>query len=859
MSENTALMEQYKSIKEKNPGAILLFQIGDFYETFEEDARLLSSILGITLTRRNNGRAGDVALAGFPVKALDTYLPKLLEAGYRVAICDQVEPPHKAKKVVRREVTEVVSPGVFWGGEEEQMDGHSAYLAVFWAHKATEAAIVLADVTRTGRIYYYAGSLSQIEGVLTAFQPVESLIYTQQRSLWDNLFPGAARVEELPEWYFDTGNLPSLFAEVYGYEAPKGSIVWESSPQAAVLAALLGYLRSLKQVLLPHLRFPVPLPVGEAFLLPRETLRHLEVLAPLHPEGKSLFQVLCLTVTAAGSRLLRVRLTLPLRERAKIEYRLSQVEAIYAHIESVSVLQDRLRAIGDLERRVARLSARKSSPREIAQLYYSLRAATALWEALPASYQGAPKNSFSDVLRAVELIYDFLILSSEPPYTGEKIGEGKVIREGLSAELDRARYILSHAHEELSRLEEKERARLGIPSLKIQENKQLGYVFCITSTHVNKVPPEYRLRQQLAQGVARYSSDELDKLNAEIASAQEVLAQEEARLYEVLLEQIRVYIPAMQEVAQWVAEVDVDVALALAAHRYGYVRPKFTDKPSITIRKGRHPVIERFLPPHQPYQPNDLVLTPEQRILLLTGPNMAGKSAYMRQNALIILLAQIGSFVPAESACIYPVEQIFSRVGASDNIAAGQSTFLVEMQEAARILHEATPNSFVILDEIGRGTSTYDGLAIAWAILEHLHNDRYCSPWVLFATHYHELTELEKALPRLANFHLAVEQRGDNLVFLHQLRKGAMRRSFGIRVAEKAGLPPSVIQRAQVILKHLEKQEIPPFTSEPTLFNLPADKEGALRRALLEIDPNTITPIQALFKLQELRLLAQGE
>ncbi|MCX7606552.1 MAG: DNA mismatch repair protein MutS [Bacteroidia bacterium] len=853
MSE-TALMEQYHAIKRKNPGALLLFQVGDFYETFEEDAHIVSSVLGITLTRRNNGKAGDVALAGFPMRALDTYLTRLIEAGYRVAICEQVEEPQKAKKVVQREVTEVVTPGAAWLTGEEK--AAATYLAAFWSYAPTEGALALADVTGAGQVYYHAGPLFQIESLLATLQPVEGIVHTHQEALWRTLYDKARRVEIIPEWGFDTDNLPSLFREVYGYEAPPQTIIYEKSPPAAVLTALLGYLKSLKQTHLPHLSFPRALPLDKSFPLDKDTLRHLEVLEPQSPEGKSLFQVLRLTATAAGARLLRERLCLPLRDKDLLEKRLDRLQALYDHPEKHRCWQESLYKIGDLERRIARLSAKKSSPRELAHILFALRACEALKDALPPSYE-EHSHAFASLGEIIRLLDTYLWLTPEPPHIGERAGEGNVIREGIDERLDRARYLLRHAQEEITRLEESEKKRLGIPSLKIQENKQLGYVFYITSTHISKIPPEYRLRQHLAQGAARYSSETLDKLGAEIASAQEVVAERETELYADLLSRLRSYIPAMQDIARWSAEVDVYLALAIAAHQYGYVRPVFTETPRIVIRKGRHPVIERFLPPHQPYQPNDLVLTGEHRILLLTGPNMAGKSAYMRQNALILLLAQIGSFVPAEQAEIYPVDQIFSRVGASDNVAGGQSTFLMEMQETARILHEASSHSFVILDEIGRGTSTYDGLAIAWAVLEYLHNDPHCRPWTLFATHYHELTELEKALPRLQNFHLAVEQRGEKLIFLHQVKRGAMRRSFGLAVAEMAGLPPSVLSRAHTLLRHLEKQEVSFPTEQPTLFHIVPDIESELRRRLLEIDPNTITPIEALFKLQELRNIAQ--
>lgn len=853
MSETTALMEQYRTLKSRYSDALLLFQVGDFYETFEQDAHILSSILGLSLTRRNNGRAEDVPMAGFPVRALDSYLPKLIEAGYRVAICDQVEDPKKAKKLVRREVTQIATPGVYWSHTEEPLA--ALYLSLFWSYMPTRVVIFFADITSSGRVHYYEGPLTGIEGIITAFAPTEVLVYAGQESLWQTLYTPTPRVESLPEWYFDEGLLSEAFRAVYGHELPTSALEAMNGPTRQAFAALLSYLRELHQVGLPHLSFPRALPIGEAFFLDRDTLRNLEVIEPLHKEGKSLLQVLQHTVTSAGTRLLRIRLTMPLRDVRAIEKRLEKVQLLYDEPERHALWQESLRKIGDLERRVARLSARRTTPRELINLRSALKESLHLRQMLPASYESP--LPLSQIQEAITLIESYLWLDADPSYLPEKIGEGKIIRGGIDESLDRARYLLHHAQDELLRLEEKEKSRLSIPTLKIQENRQLGYVFYITASYLSRVPPEYRLRQQLAQGHARYSSDELDKLNAEIASAQEVVAEREAAIYHQLINELQAYIPALQSVAHWVAEVDACLALAIAAYQYKYCRPRFTQEPRILIKKGRHPVIERFLPPHFPYQPNDLILTPETRLLLLTGPNMAGKSAYMRQNALILLLAQIGSFVPAEEAEIHPVDQIFSRIGASDNLAGGQSTFLVEMQEMSHILHQATERSFVIIDEVGRGTSTYDGLAIAWAIIEYLHNHPYCRPWTLFATHYHELTQLEKALPRLANYHLAVEQHGERLIFLHQLRRGPIRRSFGVAVAEKAGLPAALISRAKELLKHFEKQaSLPPNEEEPSLFTLVPDTEGELRRRLLEIDPNSITPIEALFKLHELRIIA---
>ena len=847
----TDLMRQYHALKAKHPGAILLFQIGDFYETFEEDAKIVSQVLGITLTRRNNGEAEDVPLAGFPMRALDTYLPKLIEAGYRVAICEQVEDPRKAKGVVKREVIDVATPAVHWLPDVELEAAR--YLVAFWAYAPEEGALALSDVAASGRVLYYAGPLPQIENILAAFTPPEVLVYEGQDTLLPSLYSGATHVEVLGSWYFDEQNLPDLFREVYGYALPEIDRRRLTPAEAAVLAALLAYLRSLRQTALPHLLFPQRLPLEEYFLLDPITVRSLEILAPLTPEGKSLLQVLGRTATPAGYRLLRQWLVMPLRRVERIEERLNKLQALYDHPEQHEKWFSALKEVGDLERRVARLSARRSTPRELAQVYRGLHHLLEMYETLPHIWHTLDSSVARTV---VDLIGHYLEISPEPPYTGEKPGNGDVIREGVDSVLDRARSLLRDSEAAIAALRDKEQQRTGIRSLKIASNRHIGYYIEIPPSARDKVPPDYRLRQNLPTGGQRFTCDELESLSAEIASAEARVLERETALYEALLEKLRPHLPALQKIAHWTAALDVTLALARTAREYHYVRPRFTTERRISIQRGRHPVIERFLPPHQSYQPNDLHLSDQTKIYLLTGPNMAGKSAYMRQNALIVLLAQVGAFVPAESAELCLVDQIFSRVGASDNLAAGQSTFWVEMAETARILHQATSNAFVIIDEVGRGTSTYDGLAIAWAILEYLHNNPQARPWVLFATHYHELTDLEKALPRVRNYHLAVEERSGQLIFLYQLRPGPIRRSFGISVAEKAGLPPALTQRARDILRHLEKQHPLPTTEMP-LFNLPPQTEQTLTKKLLELDLNTLTPIEALFRLQELQKIAR--
>lgn len=848
----TELMRQYRQLKEKYAGALLLFQVGDFYETFEEDAKIVSEVLGIVLTRRNNGAAGQVPLAGFPMKALESHLPKLVEAGYRVAICEQVEEPKKEKGVVKREVVDIVTPAVHWLASTEFTS--SQYLAVFWAHRSDAAALALADVATSGRVLCYEGPLSEIERILHAFAPVEIVVYENQDTLLPALYPKATQVEVLASWYFDPSALGAVFEEVYQYALSPLDQRQFSMAEQAVLAALLAYLRSLRQTQLAHLLFPKRLPLEAYFLLDPITVRNLEIVEPLHPEGKSLLDVMGQTATLAGRRLLRQWLLMPLRQQALIEERLDRLEALYALPSLHQTWYELLKGVGDLERRVARLSARRTQPRDLAQLHASLKNLLELQATLPPPWQQLDQSVLKGVLALLE---HYLMLSPEPPYIGEKPGEGKVIREGLDPELDRARKLNSSAAQAIKELEEKERLRTGI-RVKIGQNRHIGYYIEVSPSHIKKVPPDYRLRQNLPTGGQRFTSKALDELASELSAANERIQLREEALYGELLQKLQPWLAPLQKIAHTVAALDATLALARLAYEQQYTRPTFTEAPVIEIKGGRHPVIERYLPLHQPYQPNDLMLTEEQRILLLTGPNMAGKSAYMRQNALILLLAHIGSFVPAESARLCLVDQLYSRVGASDNLAAGQSTFWVEMTEAARILRQATSRSFVILDEVGRGTSTYDGLAIAWAMVEYLHSAPHQRPWVLFATHYHELTELEKTLPRLKNYHLAVEERQEKLIFLHKLRRGPMRRSFGITVAEKAGLPPSVISRARELLAHLEKkQPLSPAALEPTLFNDLPKVDGLLAKKLLELDLNALTPIEALFRLQELQNLAK--
>jgi DNA mismatch repair protein MutS len=849
----TDLMRQYQALKAQQPGALLLFQIGDFYETFEEDAKIVSQVLGITLTKRNNGAAGDVPLAGFPIKALDTYLPKLVEAGYRVAICEQTENPRKAKGIVKREIVDMVTPAVHWMPSAELEAAR--YLAAFWAYDKNSAALALADVAASGRVLYYAGPIAQIENLLVAFAPPEVLVYEGQDTLLPALYAQATHVEPLASWYFDVQSLPELFREVYGYELPPIDQRHLAPEEGATLTALLVYLRSLRQTSLPHLLFPRRLPMEEYFVLDPITVRSLEILAPLTPDGKSLLQVIEPPATSAGRRLLRQWLVMPLRRLSVIEERLHRLEVLYKAPEQFQLWYEALKEVGDVERRIARLSAKRSQPRELAQLYWGLKKLPELYLTLPSLWQTIELEVLQTVLSLLE---HYLALSPAPPHIAEKVGEGQVIRYGLDAALDRARDLMQDTEGAIAALREEEQHRTGIRSLKVATNRHIGYYIEVPPNARNRVPPDYRLRQNLPTGGQRYTNDKLEALAAQIASAEAQIADLEIALYQELLEKLHPHLADLQKVAHWVASLDATLALARTAYLHQYVRPTFTQARRLTIRKGRHPVIERFLPPHQPYQPNDLHLSEDTQIYLLTGPNMAGKSAYMRQNALILLLAHVGSFVPAEAAELPLVDQIFSRIGASDNLAAGQSTFWVEMTETARILHQATSHSFVIIDEVGRGTSTYDGLAIAWSLLEYLHQQKFAHPWVLFATHYHELTELEKALPHLKNYHLAVEERGGKLIFLYTLRPGPIRRSFGISVAEKAGLPHQVITRAKKLLKILEKQQPLP-SLEPTLFYLPPTEDRIFVKKLLDMDLTTITPIEALFRLQELQNLARSQ
>ncbi|MGQ9864335.1 MAG: DNA mismatch repair protein MutS [Bacteroidia bacterium] len=845
MTEGTELMRQYQELKARHPDAILLYQVGDFYETFGEDAKKVAELLGIALTNRNNG-SSRIELAGFPQHALQNYLPKLTHSGYKIAICNQTEDPQLARRegrVVRREIVEVITPGTVLH-EIALAPSQNNYLGIFWSPGATEAVVGFVDVS-TGDFFYHKGSLSEAVELIELYKPSEVLISQDQESLYTSLGLEVP-YQVLAPWCFSPRESTEIIKKTYNVETLEG-LGFEEPYAQYLTGAVLEYLSSLQLSQPAHIRPARKLLQGDNFILDKDSQRNLEVLEPLWAEGTSLYDALNATSTPMGARLLRQWLISPLCSVEAIHKRQEKVALFYQQLEGGDPLSSALTKIGDLQRLLARLSVGRILPRELYRLRESLLAVTEL----TALGEGP---SLQPIHKVLGILARYL-MPQKPQEI--QLGQGALIAPGVDESLDQARRLLWDTQEVLNQVEEKERTRLDIPSLKIRSNQVFGYYVEISRTHLSKIP-SYYLRKQTLKNAERFTFQELLDLEEKIKNAESIVAQREKALYQELLSQLKSFIAPLQEIVTWLAQVDVFLSFAKIARKYNYRRPHLDTQSRIYLENGRHPVLERKMPPYQPYQPNTLSLSAQEKIWLITGPNMAGKSAFLRQSGLLVLMAQIGSFIPADRAEIGVVDQIFTRVGASDNISKGASTFLVEMQEVARITHKATSRSLVLLDEIGRGTSTFDGMALAWAITEYLHNHSLCQPFVLFATHYHELTHLENFLPRLKNYTIWVKEEKDKLIFLHQVIRGASQRSFGIHVAQMAGLPVSIIQRAKEILKKLEgqKDKVGLTSAQATLFTLPQPSEQPIIHKLQQLDLTRITPIEALLHLKELQELA---
>lgn len=863
----TPLMKQYNHFKTKYPDAILLFRVGDFYETFGQDAVVTAGVLGITLTKRHNGTASETELAGFPHHALDTYLPKLVRAGYRAAICDQLEDPKFAKGIVKRGITELVTPGVALS--DKMLDHHSNnYLAAVYFGKQ-DMGIAMADVS-TGEFWLSEGSSDYIEKTIQSFQPSEVLYPKPRQRDLKGMIADSFYIYPLDEWIFERQFGEDVLLRHFGVKNLRGFGIEETSSGVVAAGAIIHYLKETEHPNLQHLTALSRVKADRYVWLDRFTIRNLELLHSTHDSGTPLIKVLDKTVSPMGARLLKKWLVLPLKEVQPIEERLALVDYMLENEAFADLLVTQLRQIGDLERLIAKIPLGKVNPRQLVQLKNGLKALEPIKVACEHSENpylqriAEQLNPCASISQRIERE-----LIEDAPAT---LGKDDVFRHGVAAELDELRELQHAGKERLLEIEQREIQNTGIKSLKIGFNNVFGYYLEVRNTYKDQVPKTWLRKQTLAQA-ERYITEELKKYEDKILGAEEKIAQIEAKLFEALVLALLDYIKPIQYNAAIVAKLDCLHAFALLARKNNYCRPNINDSLSIDIKKGRHPVIETQMQLGEEYVANDVFLdADEQQILLITGPNMAGKSALLRQTALIVLLAQIGCYVPAEAASIGWVDKIFTRVGASDNISSGESTFMVEMTETASIMHNISPRSLILLDEIGRGTSTYDGISIAWALAEYLHTAPKGKPKTLFATHYHELTELAEKFERVKNFTIAVREMGNKVIFLRKLVEGAAERSFGIHVAQMAGMPVSIVKRANEILVTLEQkhiEQVSPIKShlkqlarqEPqyqmSIFDMSSPELQRLKAALLAIDLNTLTPIEALLKLNELKKLLE--
>jgi len=875
----TPLMKQYLELKGKHPDAILLFRVGDFYETFSDDAIAASEILGITLTRRANGSAMHVELAGFPHHALDSYLPKLVRAGRRVAICDQLEDPKLTKKLVKRGITELVTPGVVLG-DNVLRSKENNYLAALYLPSGEEGpgSIAFLDIS-TGEFVVSEGSPEHLEKLLSSYQPKEVLVERSTRSLLDRLFSYRGFVFEVEDWSFAVENNRRKLTTHFGLQSLKGLGLEQRPASIAVAGAILNYLELTSHTELGHITTLRSIDRLSYMRLDSFTLRSLEILAPMNrEEGKSLLDIIDCTETAMGGRLLRHWLSFPLIDLGEIHRRQRIVGDLVRGHELRRTFTELLLGIGDLERLASKAAVGRISPREVRQLAVSLRQINQLG-ALASSSDSADLAQIATRLAPTEeLISDIEhTLTEEPP---SALGRGATIAPGISPELDELRQLSTHGKDYLLQLQRRESERTGISSLKVAFNNVFGYYVEVRSTHKDKVPEDWTRKQTLVNA-ERYIFPELKEYEEKILGAEERIASLESRLYAELLMRLSRFIRALQQNARLIAEVDCLTALSEVAVRDRYACPVVDDGLIIDIRAGRHPVIEQQLPFGQTYVPNDVHLDEDEtQIMVITGPNMSGKSALLRQTALIVLLAQIGSFVPAEAAHLGLTDGIFTRVGASDNISRGESTFMVEMQEASSILNALTPRSLVLFDELGRGTSTYDGISIAWAIIEYLHDNPHGRPKTLFATHYHELNDLEARLPRVKNYNVSAREIEGKMLFLRKLVRGGSEHSFGIQVARLGGMPQSITTRASEILAQLESAHIHEVTGlgaevqvsrAPSPDTLPTEQISTgvqmsffqlddpvlsdIRERLLSVQIDSLTPLEALNKLSEIQRL----
>ncbi len=860
----TPLMKQHNAIKAKYPDALLLFRVGDFYETFGDDAIKASGILGIVLTRRANGVGTFIELAGFPHHALDTYLPKLVRAGLRVAICDQLEDPKLTKKIVKRGITELVTPGVAYNDKVLEHKENNFLAGIHIGPRLTGVSFV--DIS-TGEFYVAQGSQEYIDNLLQSMHPMEVVVQKNKLREFKETYGDKFYTATFDDWVFTPDFAFDILQKHFGTTSLKGFGVDEMEAGVIASGAALHYLAETQHDKVSHIAKLTRIEEDHYVWLDKFTVRNLELLHSSNENALTLIDVIDHTLTPMGSRLLKRWMVMPLKDKLLIEERLDITEDFISRDEETQALSREVKGIGDLERLIGKVAIGKIQPREVLQIKRALLSVEAIKQQFEQSNNTALRK-IGEQLNACRIIRERIEqqLHPDPPALAIK---GNVIAEGISPELDELRKLAFSGKDYLLQIQQRESEQTGIPSLKIAFNNVFGYYIEVTNTHKNKVPADWSRKQTLTN-CERYITEELKVYEEKILGAEEKILALETQLYNELVVAVFDYIQPIQLNASLVARVDCLLSFAEVARKNNYVKPSINDSLVLEITAGRHPVIEQNLPAGEKYIANDIFLdNASQQIIIITGPNMSGKSALLRQTALITLLAQMGSYVPAEKASIGLVDKIFTRVGASDNISSGESTFMVEMNETASILNNISSRSLILLDEIGRGTSTYDGISIAWAIAEYLHENRLFQPKVLFATHYHELNDMAKSLHRIKNFHVSVKEVGNKVIFLRKLNPGGTEHSFGIHVAKMAGMPQPIIDRANLLLLQLEKDHSGSQLSQKgKSAKAPSDDQYQLsfiqlndplleqiKDDILNTDINTLTPVEALMKLNEIKKL----
>ena len=863
----TPMMKQFLDLKAKHPDAVMLFRCGDFYETYSTDAIVASEILGITLTKRANGKGKTIEMAGFPHHALDTYLPKLIRAGKRVAICDQLEDPKLTKKLVKRGITELVTPGVSINDNVLNYKENNFLAAVHFGKASCGVAFL--DIS-TGEFLTAEGPFDYVDKLLNNFGPKEILFERGKRLMFEGNFGSKFFTFELDDWVFTESTAREKLLKHFETKNLKGFGVEHLKNGIIASGAILQYLTMTQHTQIGHITSLARIEEDKYVRLDKFTVRSLELIGSMNDGGSSLLNVIDRTISPMGARLLKRWMVFPLKDEKPINDRLNVVEYFFRQPDFKELIEEQLHLIGDLERIISKVAVGRVSPREVVQLKVALQAIEPIKQACLEA-DNASLNRIGEQLNLCISIRDRIAkeINNDPPLL---INKGGVIKDGVNEELDELRRISYSGKDYLLQIQQRESEQTGIPSLKVAYNNVFGYYIEVRNIHKDKVPQEW-IRKQTLVNAERYITQELKVYEEKILGAEDKILVLETQLYTDLVQALTEFIPQIQINANQIARLDCLLSFANVARENNYIRPVIEDNDVLDIRQGRHPVIEKQLPIGEKYIANDVMLdSASQQIIIITGPNMAGKSALLRQTALITLLAQIGSFVPAESAHIGLVDKIFTRVGASDNISVGESTFMVEMNEAADILNNVSSRSLVLFDELGRGTSTYDGISIAWAIVEYIHEHPKAKARTLFATHYHELNEMEKSFKRIKNYNVSVKEVDNKVIFLRKLERGGSEHSFGIHVAKMAGMPKSIVKRANTILKQLESDNRQQGISGKPLTEVSENRSGMqlsffqlddpilcqIRDEILNLDVNNLTPIEALNKLSDIKKIVRG-